>query len=52
MGFDTAVAGIATDMVTNAVGLLGDFAPVVGVVFGIAALGMMFAVVAKFIDRS
>jgi len=50
VGFDTAAGAIASGMISTAVDLLGDFQVLVGVVFGIAALGMLFLVVRRFID--
>lgn len=51
MGFADAAQAIATGMISTAVDLLEDFQVLIGVIFGIAALGMLFIVVKQFIEK-
>lgn len=49
MGFATFGSAIASAMISNAVDLSGDFSPVVGVLTGIAAFGMLIGIFARFV---
>lgn len=51
MGFSAVGNALSGDMLANGVGLLADFQQVIGVVFGIAALGLLFAVLRAFLPR-
>lgn len=51
MGFGTFASSVATDGLSKATALLGDFAPLVAVVFSLAVLGLLLRVVASFMPR-
>lgn len=51
MGFSTVFSGMASNMVTNASSFLGDIMPVVAVFFGVAVVGFLVSLLARFVNR-
>lgn len=46
---DTIISGVASDGLAKGVEILGDFAPLLGVLVGIAAAGLLVGVFATFV---
>lgn len=51
MGFATVGSGLASSALSNAIGLLDDFSGLLGLVFGVAVLALLFGVVKAFLPR-
>lgn len=49
MGFGTFFTALAGDMVSNAVLFLGEIEPVFAVLFGVAVVGFLVSLVARFV---